>query len=242
MKILFFYLRPGPVYLYALLTVFLCLGALGVEAASARAYQAQILMSEPGLSPRVCGKAAVSGQRARLDIDLGQAGYFSAFIQLDNKVMFILAEKLGAFVEIPLGGHERTMFDLVLSFTRAATVYGVPMLSILPDTQKDLGQSSFQGYRVFGRQDRFQVVFVGNTSLIELVYLENQDFQPLPLKISEVSPNSQSAAGVTYTGNSVELTNIVERAVAAEELELPSGVARLNSVFELLLYAVSSQL
>lgn len=201
------------------------------------AYKATVLLSESGHPPRPCGKVAISDSKARIDVDLGGAGLFQALVRPDLKVMYVVAEDLKAYVQIPIHGDETDIRELIKRVAESLMPFGVPVLVIREDAREIMGKDLWQGYEVLRTKSRFVADFMGTVNSMYLIISENADFAPFPLRVQEIRALDRPGD----IRSSVDLIDIIPGSVSKAQFELPEGYARYSSVLDLLLYAIARQ-
>ena len=200
-------------------------------------YQATVVLSEPGLEPRPCGRVAVSGGLARLDVLMGEAGMFRALIRPDQNSMYLLAEDLRAYAAVPVYGDETGLRELALRVADSLALFGFPLLSLREDGRQILEPENWNGYRATKIRGRFVAELMGLAGALNLITWENDGFAPFPLRVEEIRALDDPAR----TGNSVELADIRPGDPDGDYFSLPEGYTRHSSVLELILYALAGQ-
>lgn len=234
--------RPGAVRAF-LLGVCLLLGA-PVLAASGQetlaAHTARVLLREGARPARPVGGVTGAGGSLRLDVDLGDSGVFHVLLRPNRDNLYVVSDKLAAWVGVPLRPGARSLDELAADVVASAMPFGVPVLTLRVERGESLGRAEWQGYTAERTRVRFVAEFMGKGTTLDTVVWENAAFAPLPLRVEEMR---RARDGSVRPGDAVELDDIKPASLSESEREAlfepPSGFTRYGSILDLLLYALA---
>jgi hypothetical protein len=225
--------RVRAVLLAAALALGLMLDSAPAPAAPHADFRAGIEYSDSGREARTCGTAAASGTRARMDVELGRVGVFTLLTDVESRQMYVLSQKLKAYVKVPVEGDPRSWRDLVASASSAIMPQSLGLVGIRETEREELGREQVQGYSAEKSRSVFEISFMGTVRQITVDVWENGLFAPFPLKVS-VLESRNSREGSAW------LTDIEAARTPDAELAVPEEFTRYTSVMDLLLFALTA--
>ncbi|WP_446424146.1 hypothetical protein [Mailhella sp.] len=226
-------MRVRALLLAAALALSLTLGDAPASASPYADFTAAIEYSDSGREARPCGTAAAAGAKARMDIDLGRVGVFTLLIDTESRQLYVLSQKLKAYVLVPVEGDPRNWRDLVASASAVIMPQSLGLVGIRETEREDLGRESVQGYPAQKSRSVFEISFMGTVRQIGVEVWENSVFAPFPLKV-RVPESRNSREGSAW------LADIEAARMPDAELAVPEEFTRYTSVMDLLLFALTA--
>ncbi len=177
--------------------------------------------------------------KARLDFDLGKAGFFSAVLKQEEKKLFIVSHALSAYVDIPVQGDEHTLKDLLPSVTAAFMPFGVPALSLREEKNESLPNAFMDKKSCERKRIRYNVTFMGDSVTASLVEWSSSEIPFFPIRLDELE--TWDAPDVPR--GSILLKNIRSGTgvLNNEIFRIPENFVRYGSAMNMLLYALAAQ-
>ena len=222
-----------PYAAFAVLLAVLLGSVPGWAASPYAGFRSAVAYSENGRDSGRCGTAMASDEHARLDVEFRKVGAFTLLVDAEERRLYVLSQKLKAYVSMELEGDARSWRDLVESASAAIMPQSLGLVSIKEIRREELGRRTVLGHAAEGSRSVFELMFMGVVRQFTVEAWDSGAVSPFPLKVS-------LPAGQEAQAGSAWLEDVASVRVPESEFMVPEHFTRYTSVMDLLLYALTA--